>query len=50
VRTGIARKLKEVTLTTEFKIAKDPLLKPESRHDGSDRNGLNSKYAGIHYF
>ena len=43
VRTGIAQKLKEVTLTAEFKIAKDLLLRPEYRHDWSDRNGFDSK-------
>jgi hypothetical protein len=43
VRTGIAQKLKEVTLTAEFKIAKDLLLRPEYRHDWSDRNGFDSQ-------
>jgi maltoporin len=45
VRTGIAQKLKEVTLTAEFKIAKDLLIRPEYRHDWSDRNGFDSKHA-----
>jgi len=45
VRTGIAQKLKEITLTTEFKIAKDLLLRPEYRHDWSDQNGFDSKHA-----
>ena len=43
VRTGIAQKLKEVTLTAEFKIAKDLLIRPEYRHDWSDQNGFDSK-------
>ena len=45
VRTGIAQKLKEITLTAEFKIAKDLLLRPEYRHDWSDQNGFDSKNA-----
>jgi hypothetical protein len=45
VRTGIAQKLKEITLTAEFKIAKDLLVRPEYRHDWSDRNGFDSQNA-----
>jgi maltoporin len=44
VRTGIAQKLKEITLTPEFKIAKNLLLRPEYRHDWSDQNGFDSKH------
>jgi maltoporin len=37
-RTGIAQTLKEVTLTPQFKIAKDLYIRPEYRHDWSDQN------------
>jgi hypothetical protein len=47
VRTGIAQKLKEVTLTTEFKIVKNLFLRPEYRHDWSDQNGFDSKHAAF---
>jgi len=42
VRTGIAQKLKEITVTTEFKIAKNLLVRPEYRHDWSDQKGFDS--------
>ena len=42
VRTGIAQKLKEITITSEFRIAKGLLLRPEYRHDWSDQNGFDS--------
>jgi hypothetical protein len=42
VRTGMAQKLKEVTLTPEFRIAKGLLLRPEYRHDWSDQKGFDS--------
>ena len=45
VRTGIAQELKEITLTPEFKVAKNLLLRPEYRHDWSDRKGFDSKHA-----
>jgi hypothetical protein len=45
VRTGIAQKLKEITLTGEFKIAKDLLVRPEYRHDWSNQNGFDSQNA-----
>ncbi len=44
VRTGIAQELKEITLTTEFKVAKNLLLRPEYRHDWSDQKGFDSKH------
>ncbi len=44
VRTGIAQELKEITLTADFKIAKNLLLRPEYRHDWSDQKGFDSKY------
>jgi hypothetical protein len=42
VRTGIAQKLKEITLSPEFKVAKNLLVRPEYRHDWSDQNGFDS--------
>jgi hypothetical protein len=44
VRTGIAQKLKEVTITPEFRIVKNLLLRPEYRHDWSNNNGFDSKH------
>jgi hypothetical protein len=44
VRTGIAQELKEITLTPEFKIAKDLLVRPEYRHDWSTRNAFDSEH------
>jgi hypothetical protein len=44
VRTGIAQELKEITLTAEFKIAKNLLVKPEYRHDWSNQNGFDSEH------
>ena len=44
VRTGIAQELKEITLTADFKIAKNLLLRPEYRHDWSDKNAFDSKH------
>ena len=43
VRTGIAHELKEVTLTTDFKVAKSLLVRPEYRHDWSTNNAFDSK-------
>jgi Putative beta-barrel porin-2, OmpL-like. bbp2 len=43
VRTGIAQELKEVTLTVDFKVAKNLLLRPEYRHDWSTNNAFDSK-------
>jgi hypothetical protein len=42
VRTGIAQKLKEITLSGEFRIAKSLLIRPEYRHDWSDQKGFDS--------
>jgi hypothetical protein len=44
VRTGIAQKLKEITITPEFRIVKNLLLRPEYRHDWSNRVGFDSKH------
>ncbi len=43
VRTGIPQKLKEITITPEFKITKNLLVRPEYRHDWSNKNGFDSK-------
>lgn len=42
VRTGTVQKVKEITVTPEFKLAKDLLLRPEYRHDWSDQQVFNS--------
>ncbi len=44
VRTGIAQELKEITFTPEFKLAKTLLLRPEYRHDWSDRDAFDSHH------
>lgn len=42
-RTGTAQKLKEVTLTPEFRIAKTNIIvRPEYRHDWSDEKSFDS--------
>ncbi len=44
VRTGIAQKLKEITLNDRVQDrAKNLLLRPEYRHDWSDQNGFDSQ-------
>jgi len=43
VRTGIEQKLKEITITPEFRIVKNLLLRPEYRHDWSNKNGFDSQ-------
>jgi hypothetical protein len=43
VRTGIPQKLKEITITPEIMLAKNLLLRPEYRHDWSDKRGFDSK-------
>ncbi|MGA3175337.1 MAG: porin [Syntrophorhabdales bacterium] len=43
--TGIGQTLKEGTLTTEFKVAKNLILRPEYRHDWSDKNAFGSPSA-----
>jgi hypothetical protein len=44
VRTGIQQKLKEITITPEFKIVKNLLLRPEYRHDWSNKDGFDSQH------
>jgi hypothetical protein len=43
-RTGIAQKAKEITLTPEFRVAKNLVVRPEYRHDWSDRNAFDSHH------
>jgi hypothetical protein len=43
VRTGIAQELKEITLTVDFKVAKNLLVRPEYRHDWSTQNAFDSE-------
>jgi hypothetical protein len=40
--TGIGRTLKEGTFTTEFKVAKNLILRPEYRHDWSDQYSFDA--------
>jgi hypothetical protein len=44
VRTGIPQNLTEITITPEFRIVKNLLLRPEYRHDWSNRDGFDSKH------
>ena len=46
VRTGTPQTLKELTLTPEFKIAKDLIVRPEYRHDWSNRDSFDKDAAG----
>jgi len=43
VRTGIAQSLKEITFTPEFRVLKNLLVRPEYRHDWSNRDAFDSK-------
>jgi len=47
VRTGIAQKLKEITITPEFRIVKNLLLRPEYRHDWSNKDGFDSQHIAL---
>ncbi len=42
VPTGIGQTLKEITLTTEFKVAKNLIVRPEYRHDWSDKQSFGA--------
>jgi hypothetical protein len=44
VRTGIAQNLKEITITPEIRVIKNLLLRPEYRHDWSNRGGFDSHH------
>lgn len=43
VRTGTAQKVKEVTITPEFRLAKSIIVRPEYRHDWSDKESFNGR-------
>jgi maltoporin len=40
-RTGTAQKLKEITITPEFRVAKSVIVRPEFRHDWSDQDSFD---------
>ena len=42
LRTGTAQKLKEITFTPEFRVAKSIIIRPEYRHDWSDQQSFDS--------
>jgi len=42
VRTGIPQMLKEITISPEFKIVKNLTVRPEYRHDWSNKKGFDS--------
>lgn len=42
LRTGTDQKLKEITLTPEFRVAKSIIVRPEYRHDWSDKMSFDS--------
>jgi hypothetical protein len=44
VRTGIAQKVKEITITPEFRLAKNLILRPEYRHDWSNKEFFDSRH------
>jgi hypothetical protein len=44
VRTGIAQSLKGITITPEFRIVKNLLVRPEYRHDWSNRDAFDSHH------
>jgi len=42
LRTGTAQKIKEITITPEFRVAKSIIVRPEYRHDWSDQQSFDS--------
>jgi len=44
VRTGIPQNLTEITITPEFRILKNLLVRPEYRHDWSNKDGFDSRH------
>jgi hypothetical protein len=46
VRTGTPQKAREITLTPEFRIMKNLIVRPEYRHDWSDRQVFDQSTAG----
>ncbi len=47
VRTGTAQKLTEVTVTPEFRLAGGLILRPEYRHDSSDKSVLRQRHEEV---
>jgi len=45
IRTGTPQTAKEITLTPEFRIAKDLIVRPEYRHDWSDKDVFDSSHS-----
>ncbi len=44
VRTGIEQAVKEITITPEFRIVKNLIVRPEYRHDWSDKHAFDSQH------
>jgi len=44
VRTGIEQAVKEITITPEFRVAKNLIIRPEYRHDWSDEEAFDSHH------
>jgi hypothetical protein len=44
VRTGIPQEAKEITITHEFRVVKNLLLRPEYRYEWSNKNGFDSEH------
>jgi maltoporin len=42
LRTGAEQKIKEITVTPEFRVAKAIVVRPEYRHDWSDKKSFDS--------
>ncbi len=47
VRTGIPQNLTEITFTPEFRIVKNLLVRPEYRHDWSNKDAFDSKHTAF---
>ena len=44
VRTGVDQKVKEITITPEFRVAKNLIIRPEYRHDWSNKKVFDSRH------
>ena len=47
VRTGIDQTVKEITLTPEFRVAKNLIIRPEYRHDWSNEDAFDSHHDSL---
>jgi hypothetical protein len=47
VRTGLDQTVKEITLTPEFRVAKNLIIRPEYRHDWSDKEAFDSHHHSL---